>query len=445
MKKNSFYIVSLGCAKNLVDSNVLAQLLETEGLTYARSAKQAEFVLVNTCGFIHDARQESLDTLQELSNDLNLQQKIIATGCLAERWRDELLRQNPRLNGFIGTRSLEDILPLVHRLKSNMGAEGTAYPSYPALRYPYGTSYTAIQGGSSYLKIADGCHRSCAFCAIPGIKGPLVSRPKPDVVQDALFLQSEGVREINLIAQDLTAYGIDRGEKDGLANLIAKLLPQIPDVPWVRLLYTYPGMVTDRLIDLMAAENQLVPYLDIPLQHADPDVLRKMRRPSDVNWVRCTIQKMRARISGLAVRTTFIVGFPNETEESFQTLVDFVNEIGFDHLGVFTYSPEADTESFGLPDIVPQEVKDERKDRLMELQSHISEEKNQSLIGQTLDVLVEGQDEAQGIIVGRSYRDAPEIDGLVVARSSAQTGEITRVKIETAGPYDLFGSQVLSS
>lgn len=444
MKKNSFYIVSLGCAKNLVDSNVLAQLLEAEGLTYSRSARQAEFVLVNTCGFIHDAQQESLDTLQELTTKRNQGQKIIATGCLAERWRDKLLRLQPQLNGLIGTRSLEDILPLVQSMKKgSQPANGTAYPNYPALRYPFGASYTAIQGSSSYLKIADGCHRSCAFCAIPGIKGPLVSRSQSDVIQDALFLQSEGIQEINLIAQDLTAYGIDRAEQDGLANLLNLLLPQIPNVPWVRLLYTYPGMVSGRLIDLMAAGNQLLPYLDIPLQHADPSVLKQMRRPSDIDWVRKTIKKMRGLIPSLVVRTTFIVGFPNETEDSFQTLVDFVEETRFDHLGVFTYSPEEDTDSFNLPDLVPQEVKDERRERLMELQSHIANEKNQALIGQTLDVLVEGQDETQGIIVGRSYRDAPEIDGLVVARGSNPAAEIIPVKIESADPFDLFGSVVV--
>lgn len=443
MKKNTYYIISLGCAKNLVDSNVLAQLLEAEDLSYAPSAHQAEFILVNTCGFIHDAREESLTTIQDLLKSKKPDQKIIATGCLAERWRDKLIRKHAQLSGFIGTRNLEDIIPLVHSLRDGAKTSTLSlYPLYPALRYAEGASYTAIQGGSSYLKIADGCHRSCAFCAIPGIKGSLVSREIDDLLEDALFLQSEGVQEINLIAQDVTAYGLDRNESDGLYKLLIKLLPQIPDVPWVRLLYTYPGMISDALIDLMAAEYQLLPYLDIPLQHADPEVLKIMRRPSDIDWVRQTIKKMRARIPDLVVRSTFIVGFPNETEESFRSLLDFVEEIQFDHLGVFTYSPEEDTAAYLMEDAIPEEEKTNRMNQVMELQSSISAKKNQSLIGSSLDMLVEGIDEEQDILVGRSYRDAPEIDGLIVAQGSAQVGEMAKIQIESSGPYDLFGSQI---
>lgn len=440
MKKNTFYVVSLGCAKNLVDSNVLTQLLEAEGLRYARSSRQAEFVLVNTCGFIHDARQESLDTIEELLNQKEQDQKIIATGCLAERWRGKLLETHPKLSGLIGTRSLADIVPLIKRLKSDPSTIfDSAMPHYSALRYPQGASYTAIQGGSSYLKIADGCHRSCAFCAIPGIKGGLVSRSVNDVTDDALFLQIQQVKEVNLIAQDVTSYGTDRGEKDALASLLKTLLPQIPRIPWVRLLYTYPGMISDSLIDLMAGDNQLLPYLDIPLQHADPEVLKSMLRPSDMDWVRNTLDKMRKQIPNLVVRSTFIVGFPTETEQSFQILADFIKQTGFDHLGVFTYSPEEDTLAFNLPDLLPQEIKEARRDQLMELQNNISQTKNERLIGKTLDVLVEGMDEGQGILIGRCYRDAPEIDGLVVAQGIAEVGELTKVQIQSAGPYDLFG------
>ncbi len=443
MKKNTYYIISLGCAKNLVDSNVLAQLLEAEDLSYAPSAHQAEFILVNTCGFIHDAREESLTTIQELLENKSPDQKIIATGCLAERWRDKLIRKHPQLSGFIGTRNLEDIIPLVHSLRDGAKASTLSpYPLYPALRYPEGASYTAIQGGSSYLKIADGCHRSCAFCAIPGIKGSLVSREVDDVIEDALFLQSEGVQEINLIAQDVTAYGLDHNESDGLYKLLTNVLPQIPDVPWVRLLYTYPGMISDALIDLMASENQLLPYLDVPLQHADPKVLKAMRRPSDIDWVRQTIKKMRARIPNLVVRSTFIVGFPNETEERFESLLDFVEEMQFDHLGVFTYSPEEDTAAYLMEDAIPEEEKTYRMNQVMELQSSISAKQNQALIGSSLDMLVEGIDEEQEILVGRSYRDAPEIDGLIVAQGSAQVGEMAKIQIESSGPYDLFGSQI---
>jgi len=229
MKKNTFHLVSLGCAKNLVDSNVLAQLLEAENLTYTESPQDAEFVLINTCGFIHDARQESQEAIREFAGLKASNQKLIVTGCLAERWRDDLIKAHPGIDGLIGTRRLEDIIPLLREL----GVEGkvSRYHDYPVLQYAPGASYTAIQGGSSYLKVADGCHRSCAFCAIPGIKGSLVSRPVEDVLLDSRFLQDVGVSEINLIAQDVTAYGADRGESDGLANLLARMLPQIPEVP----------------------------------------------------------------------------------------------------------------------------------------------------------------------------------------------------------------------
>jgi ribosomal protein S12 methylthiotransferase len=262
MKKNTFHLISLGCAKNLVDSNVLAQLMEAEGLTYSESPEQAEFVLINTCGFIHDARQESQETIREFAGLKNSRQKLIVTGCLAERWRENLLKAHPGVDGLIGTRRLEDLVPLIRELK--VGSKVSPYIDYPALQYAPGASYTTIQGGSSYLKIADGCHRSCAFCAIPGIKGSLVSRPIEDILRDARFLQEVGVNEINLIAQDVTAYGADRGETDGLYELLCKLMPEIPDVPWLRLLYTYPGMITDNLIDLMANSEQLLPILTYP-------------------------------------------------------------------------------------------------------------------------------------------------------------------------------------
>lgn len=442
MKPNTFYILSLGCAKNLVDSNVLAQLLEEEGLTYAHSANQAEFLLINTCGFIQDARQESIDTINESIEKKKSGQKIIATGCLAERWKESFLKSYPDVVGMIGTRNLADIIPLIRELQQPGTGQSTAYPAYPSLIYSKDASYTAIQGGSSYLKVADGCHRTCAFCAIPGIKGTVVSRNVNSILRDARFLQDSGVKEINLIAQDLTSYGVDRKEKNGLVNLLKAVLPQIPQVPWIRLLYAFPGMINDPLIDLMANSEQVLPYLDIPLQHADPEVLRLMRRPSDVDWVRKTIAKMRSVIPGLVVRTTFIVGFPNETEESFKMLKDFIAEIGFDHLGVFTYSPEEGTAAESLGDPIPEELKIARRDELMALQAALAQGKTKQLVNSVMDVLIEGSDPKQGIIIGRTYRDAPEIDGLVVATGSGQPGEMVKVRIENTGPYDLFGSQL---
>jgi len=299
-----------------------------------------------------------------------------------------------------------------------------------------------IQGGSSYLKIADGCRRSCAFCAIPGIKGTLVSRPKDDILKNAHALQAAGVQEINIIAQDVTDYGQDLGLQDGLPNLLADLLPVIPHIPWVRLLYTYPGYFSDRLIDMMVEFPQLLPYLDIPLQHADPKVLQLMRRPNDVDWVRHTVAKMRAKLPDLVIRTTFIVGFPGESEHSFQVLKDFIEEMQFDHVGVFTYSIENGTPAQILGDPIPQEVKEARRQELMTLQAGISYQKNQKLCGKVLNMLVEGVDQENGVLIGRTYRDAPEIDGLVIAEGTGEVGELLPVRITAAMQHDLFG-QVL--
>jgi len=336
-----------------------------------------------------------------------------------------------------------DILPLMRTLREHSQPKSEVYfPEHTHIvNHPELPGYM-IQGGSSYLKIADGCRRSCAFCAIPGIKGTLTSRPKDDILKDAHALQAAGVQEINIIAQDVTDYGQDLGLQDGLPSLLADLLPIIPHIPWVRLLYTYPGYFSDRLIDMMVEFPQLLPYLDIPLQHADPKVLQLMRRPNDVDWVRHTVAKMRAKLPDLVIRTTFIVGFPGESEHSFQVLKDFIEEMQFDHVGVFTYSIENGTPAQILGDPIPQEVKEARRQELMTLQAGISYQKNQKLCGKVLNMLVEGVDQENGVLIGRTYRDAPEIDGLVIAEGTGDVGELLPVRITAAMQHDLFG-QVL--
>ena len=440
---NTFHLISLGCAKNLVDSQGLWSLLSQQGFTLVEDPNQAEFIIINTCGFIHDARQESLQALQEFSENKRRGQKLIAAGCLTERYRAELLESIPGIDGLMGTRDLADILPLMQTLNKHSQPHCEAYfPEHAHIvNHPDLPGYM-IQGGSSYLKIADGCRRSCAFCAIPGIKGTLTSRPKDDILKDALALQAAGVQEINIIAQDVTDYGQDFGLQDGLPNLLADLLPVIPHIPWVRLLYTYPGYFSDRLIDMMVEFPQLLPYLDIPLQHADPKVLQSMRRPSDVDWVRHTVAKMRAKLPDLVIRTTFIVGFPGESEHSFQVLKDFLEEMQFDHVGVFTYSMENGTPAQILGDPTPQEVKEARRQELMTLQAGISYQKNQKLCGKVLNMLVEGVDQENGVLIGRTYRDAPEIDGLVIAEGTGDVGELLPVRLTAAMQHDLFG-QVL--
>ncbi len=440
---NTFHLISLGCAKNLVDSQGLWSLLSQQGFTLVEDPNQAEFIIINTCGFIHDARQESLQALQEFSENKRRGQKLIAAGCLTERYRAELLESVPGIDGLMGTRDLADILPLMRTLNKHSQPHSEVYfPEHAHIvNHPDLPGYM-IQGGSSYLKIADGCRRSCAFCAIPGIKGTLTSRPKDDILKDAHALQAAGVQEINIIAQDVTDYGQDLGLQDGLPNLLADLLPVIPHIPWVRLLYTYPGYFSDRLIDMMVEFPQLLPYLDIPLQHADPKVLQLMRRPSDVDWVRHTVAKMRAKLPDLVIRTTFIVGFPGESEHSFQVLKDFLEEMQFDHVGVFTYSMENGTPAQILGDPIPQEVKEARRQELMTLQAGISYQKNQKLCGKVLNMLVEGVDQENGVLIGRTYRDAPEIDGLVIAEGTGEVGELLPVRITAAMQHDLFG-QVL--
>jgi len=439
----TFYITTMGCAKNLVDSSSLESLLIAQGARPALAPSRAEFIIVNTCGFIHDARAESIHVLKEFARRKKAGQKLIAAGCLSQRYQEALLAQVPGIDGLIGTRELADILPLLSQLKENTARPTVpAVPEHERIHFISGLPGYAIQGRSSYLKIADGCRRSCAFCAIPSIKGSLVSRSKQDIVNDALALQNMGIQEINLIAQDVTDYGQDLGIQDGLPELLETLLPAVPDVPWVRLLYTFPGYVSSRLIDLMAESSQLLPYLDIPLQHADPDVLRAMRRPSDVDWVRQTIAKMRAKIPGLVIRTTFIVGFPNETEERFQRLLDFLQEMQFDHVGVFTYSPEEGTPSEALGDPIAESVKEARREDLMNLQAGISMRKNQRLINREFSMLVEGVDEDNNILVGRTYRDAPEIDGLMFAEGQGKTGDMLTVRVKAAMQHDLMGEVI---
>jgi ribosomal protein S12 methylthiotransferase len=439
MKENSYYLVSLGCAKNTVDSESMAALLGSAGFSAASKPGKAGVLIVNTCGFIKPAIDESIQNLRDLAKKKRRGQLLIAAGCLTQRFSQLVAEQVPGIDGILGTRRWMDIVDLVQRLRRER-------PSGPLYHLPdestvgtdeHGAPRIAIQGGSSYIKIADGCRRPCAFCSIPLIKGTAVSRPPQLILDEARQLSRAGIKEIILIAQDTTDYGHDLGIKDGLAHLLEQLVHEVPELPWIRLLYAYPGYVTDRLIQVMSANQQILPYLDMPLQHAHPMTLRRMRRPANMDWVHQTLKKMRTAMPDLALRTTFIVGYPGETEEEFQSLLDFIQEIQFDHLGAFTFFSEAGTESEALGDPIQQEVKDERLERLMLAQQSISLARNQRFLGQTLPVLIEGC--TNGIAVGRSYRDAPEVDGLVFAEGEALVGEIVPVKITGAMTYELSG------
>jgi len=444
MQSKKFYLVSLGCAKNTVDSDSMAALLFEAGYDAVDNPAWADLLIVNTCGFIGPAKQESINVLSELAGKKRRGQYLVAAGCLTERYREQVARQVPGIDGLLGTRRWMDIVEVARELRSSPHPQPLYHlPDTPSVGTDeHGVLRAAIQGASAYLKIADGCRRPCAFCAIPLIKGTAVSRPPETILAEAEALQELGVKELILIAQDTTDYGHDLGLKDGLAHLLEGILQRAPGIPWVRVLYAYPGYVTDRLIEVMASNPRVLPYLDMPLQHADPSLLRAMRRPANMDWVRSTLAKMRAAIPSLALRTTFIVGYPGETEEAFQALLDFVDEVRFDHLGAFTFSFEPGTASEPLGDPVPAEVKAERLERLMKRQESISLARNQALIGKRLDVLVEGVDKRKGISVGRSYRDAPEIDGMVIVQGKLAVGEIAPVMVTGAMVHDLMAALV---
>lgn len=439
MNRKTFHLVSLGCSKNTVDSDSMAQLLLADGYKVVEKPSQASVLIVNTCGFIGPAKEESINVLRELSQNKRNDQLLIAAGCLTQRYGTEVAQKVPGVDGILGTRRWMDIVQVVHELRKAPHPEPLYHLPEAATvgTDEQGILRASVAGTSAYLKIADGCRRPCAFCAIPLIKGTAVSRPMDTILDEARRLRDDGVRELILIAQDTTDYGHDLGMKDGLAILLEKLTDTVPDMDWIRIMYAYPGYVNDRLIDVMATRKTILPYLDIPLQHAHPKTLYRMRRPSNIEWVHHTLAKMRAAINGLAIRTTFIVGYPGESNEEFQALMDFVDDIRFDRVGAFKFSFEPGTASESLGDPVPVEVKEERYQRLMERQQAISMQINQSYVGKTLDVLIEGY--GDGISVGRSYRDAPEIDGMVLVEAEAPIGEIVPVRITGAMAYDLSG------
>jgi len=449
-------------------------LLNVSGHEPVADPDQADLLLVNTCGFIASARAESIQVLSELAAGKRPGQRLIAAGCLSQREGAALARQVQGLDGILGTRRWAELLDLIvaldrerslsHSHQTGRGGPAVLVGDAPDGRTAYAAPGLALavprvaqQGGSAYLKIADGCSAPCAFCAIPSIKGPLRSRRVDDVVADARALAGRGVLELVLVAQDTTAYGRDRGEQDALPALLDVLVEALPQVPWIRLMYAYPQHVSSRLIETMARHPQVVPYLDLPLQHAHPDTLRRMCRPANVDHVRDLLARLRRAMPEIALRTAFIVGYPGETEAEFRALEAFVRECEFDKVGVFTYSPEVGTPAYDLPDPVPESIKQERYDRLMSVQQGISLARNMEQVGRKLRVLIEGQGQVEyegtdpeeegpaTISIGRSYRDAPEIDGLVLIEMPGDepgggpaAGQMVEVEVTAAMEYDLL-------
>jgi ribosomal protein S12 methylthiotransferase len=419
----------------------MAQLLGRAGYKGSEAADHASVMIVNTCGFIDAAKKESIEALRELAENKKRGQLLIAAGCLAQRYGPVLTQEVPGIDGVIGTRRWMDILDLIKRLRGRLHPEPLYHIPETADtvgRDEHGVMRVSLQGASAYLKIADGCRRPCAFCAIPTIKGTHVSRTPQAILEEVAQLNAIGAREVILISQDTTDYGHDIGMKDGLATLLEQMLQAAPDIPWFRIMYAYPGYVTPHLIDVMSSSKRILPYLDMPLQHGHRDVLKRMRRPANVEWVYETVGKLREAMPQIAIRTTFIVGYPGETDEEFDGLIQFVKDLRFDRVGAFTYSYEIGTPSAQLPGQVPDEVKEERRNILMETQQPISLQRNQEFVGTTMDVLVDGY--GDGLSVCRSYRDAPEIDGMVVIEGELPIGEIVPVRITGAMNYDLVGT-----
>lgn len=451
-RRNKYLLMSLGCSKNTVDSESIAQLLDRHQMVGVAHPDQAEVLIVNTCGFIDNAKRESVETLRQLVEQKQADQMVIAAGCLSQRYGAALIQEIPGLDGIIGTRRWMDIVDLITRLRARQHPEPLYHLPTEAQTVGLderGVLRASVQGAYAYLKIADGCRRPCAFCAIPKIKGTAVSRPLEQIVAEAVRLQDMGIKEVMLIAQDSTDYGTDLGLKNGLATLLNEICAAAPDIPWLRIMYAYPGYVTEELMQTMAKHPQVLPYLDIPLQHGSREVLKRMKRPANIGWVYDTIGKLRQIIPQLSVRTTFIVGYPGETDREFEELLQFVDDLQFDRVGAFQYSYEIGTPSATLPHQVDDAIKEERYHRLMALQQPISLAKNQAFVGKTLDILVEGHGNAQDedgntlagtISIGRSYRDAPEIDGYVIVEGELPVGEIVPVRVTGATTYDLVAT-----
>ena len=441
-----YYLESLGCPKNLVDTHGMTRLLEHLGHQPVDDVRQAQVIIVNTCGFVEAAREESLGELRRLARRKRKGQVLIAAGCLAELWGEAVAHSVPGVDVLLGTRRWAEITRLMAEIEQGRKGRGQrkALLGDPPPGAEAQGPRTARQGATAYLKIAEGCSAPCAFCAIPRIKGPALSRPPQAIVQDAVSLVEDGVKELILIAQDTTAYGRDQGQRDALPGLMQAILDALPDSrqpelthqPWLRLMYAYPAHISPQLIEVMASDRRVCHYLDLPLQHAHPGVLRRMKRPADVERTRRLVEDLRSAMPDIALRTAFILGYPGESEAEFQVLLDFLAEVRFDRVGAFLFSPEEGTVAAELPHPVPEAVKAERYERLMALQQEISLAANQAQVGRRLDVLLEGQGE--GLSVGRSYRDAPEIDGMVILPGDLPVGEILTAQVTGAMEYDLI-------
>lgn len=427
-------IVTLGCAKNDVDSEEIAGVLKQAG--YGVDGSQtADLTVINTCGFLESAKQESIAAIKEAVAKKG-SGKVIVTGCLAQRMGEELVRLAPGADSYVGVGQMGRFDQIAKDVFQSQSVQLDVKPPH----HRWADVETRARSGkpwSAYLKISEGCDHRCTFCTIPSFRGGHQSKPIERILAEARHLADSGCKELNLIAQDVTQYGFDLYQEFSLPRLL-KGLDQVEGIQWIRLLYFYPNRLTDEVIEAMAGLKSVLPYVDIPLQHVHPDTLRRMKRPWDGDRYLKLFQKVRSAMPDVAIRTTFIVGFPGETEAEFAALVDFVREARLDRVGAFTFSREPGTPAHDMPDQIPFRIKRDRYDKLMRLQSSISLAKNQSWRGKSITVLVEEQKD--GWIVGRSFRDAPEIDGQVFAQGEAELGSFVGVEVTSAREHDLYGT-----
>lgn len=432
--------VSLGCDKNLVDSEMMLGMLSERGYEFTDDETDADIVVVNTCCFIQDAKEESINTLLEMSElkDSGQIKVLVAAGCLAQRYKEEIQREIPQVDAIVGTTAIDSIVTAVEEV---LAGQNNNYYRDINTKPVTGAGRVVTTGGHfAYLKIAEGCDKHCTYCIIPKVRGNYRSVPMEDLLRQAEELADKGVKEIILVAQETTLYGVDLYGKKSLPGLLHELA-LIPGIYWIRILYCYPEEIDDELIDAIASEKKVCNYLDIPIQHAADSVLKRMGRRTNEEELRRIITGLRGKIPDIALRTTLISGFPGETQEDFEELYRFVNEMEFDRLGVFTYSQEEDTPAAIMPEQVSEELKAGRRKELMELQQEIAFEKAEGMIGKVLDVMIEGKVADEDVYVARTYRDAPNVDGYLFLNTTAtlMTGDFVKVKVTDSNEYDLIG------
>ena len=433
--------VSLGCDKNLVDTEMMLGLLNRDGHTFTDDENEADIIVINTCCFINDAKEESVNTILEMA-ELKKTGKckaLIVTGCMAQRYKQEILEEIPEVDGILGTSTYDEISNV---LKQALGGEAhvSCFHDLNALPEVETSRIITTGGHYAFLKIAEGCDKHCTYCIIPSLRGNYRSVPMERLLKEANELADQGVRELILVAQETTLYGVDLYGKKMLPELLHKLA-EIPGIYWIRIQYCYPEEITDELIQTIREEIKVCSYLDIPLQHASDSILKRMGRRTTESAIREMIAKLRREIPDLALRTTLISGFPGETEEDHETLMRFIDDMEFDRLGVFTYSQEEDTPAAAMEDQIPEEVKKERRAEAMELQQEISLEKCQDMIGRTVLVMIEGKVADENAYVGRTYRDAPGVDGYIFINTDQElmSGDFVHARVTGALEYDLMG------